>query len=46
MLKVLGPGVTIDPNVGPADMDVAGSSLALTMRRVTGSIWMMSGVRQ
>jgi hypothetical protein len=41
-----GPGVTIDPNVGTAEMDVAGRSLAVTMRKVTGSVWMLSGVRQ
>lgn len=40
-----GPGITIDPNVGTAEMDVAGSSLALTMRKVTGNIWIMYGVR-
>ena len=40
-----GPGVTIDPDVGNAEMDVAGRSLAVTMRNVTGSIWMLSGVQ-
>ena len=41
-----GPGVTIDPHVDSAEMDVAGRSLAVTMRSVTGSIWMLSGVQR
>ena len=40
-----GTGVTIDPDVGNSEMDVAGRSLAVTMRDVTGSIWMLSGVQ-
>ena len=39
------PGLTIDPNLGTAEMDVAGRSLAVTLRRVTGSVWMLSGVQ-
>ena len=39
------PGLTIDPNLGTAEMDVAGRSLAVTMRRATGSVWMMSGIQ-
>ena len=38
-------GVTIDPDVNTAEMDVAGHSLAVTLKNVTGSIWMLSGVQ-
>lgn len=38
------PDLMIDPDVGFAEMDITGKHLALTMRSVTGSIWMLSGV--
>ena len=40
-----GTGVTIHPDTGNSEMDVAGRSLAVTTRDVTGSIWMLSGVQ-
>ena len=40
-----GTGVTIHPDPGNSEMDVAGRSLAVTTRDVTGSIWMLSGVQ-
>jgi Tol biopolymer transport system component/DNA-binding winged helix-turn-helix (wHTH) protein len=41
-----GTGVTIHPDTGNSEMDIAGRSLAVTTRDVTGSIWMLSGVQR
>jgi hypothetical protein len=38
------PAYMIDPDVGVMEMDIAERRLALTMRTVSGSIWMLSGV--
>jgi DNA-binding winged helix-turn-helix (wHTH) protein/dipeptidyl aminopeptidase/acylaminoacyl peptidase len=40
-----GTEVTIHPDMGNSEMDVAGRSLAVTTRDVTGSIWMLSRVQ-
>jgi hypothetical protein len=39
-------GITIHPEPAHSEMDIAGSSLAVTTRSVTGSIWMLSGIQQ
>ncbi len=39
-------GVAIHPHPGHSEMDIAGHSLAVTTRKVTGSVWMLSGVQQ
>jgi Tol biopolymer transport system component len=39
------PAFMIDPEIaGSSEMDVGGRRLALTMRSVSGSLWMLSGV--
>ena len=40
------PGLMINPEIGYAEMDIAGDRLAVTLRSVSGGIWLLTGVER